>query len=160
MTLNKTENEQIWEIIEPIKVAMLVTEDNGTLRARPMELVQDDFKGELYFYSNKEDEKIDEIISNPRICLTFEDRRNNEYVSISSLAIIESSPDLVDKYWSPSVSAWFPGGRDTACMIVVDCKQAEIWDSTTSKMKILYQVAIANMTNSKPKLGENVKLGR
>lgn len=41
--------KDLWSKIKPIEVAMLVTEQHGDLRARPMHHIQDEFSGQLYF---------------------------------------------------------------------------------------------------------------
>ena len=158
MTLTLANQEKLWDLMKPMKVAMLVTEDKDFLRARPMELVQDEFDGKLYFYTDKDDEKNSEIKENAKVCVIFSDLENNQYISISGKAVVESKSDLIDKYWSPFVAAWFPNGQDQASIIEIDCQRAEYWDSTSSQMKVLYEVAMANLTKSKPHLGENIKM--
>ena len=160
MTLSKTETKTLGDAIKNIKTCMLTTSKNGVLHSRPMAIVQDDFKEYLYLYTKKEEAKVNELLEHPNICISFCDHKNHEHVSISGVCIISHSEDLIDKYWSPFVAAWFPNGKKSAAIIACKVEKAEIWDCETSAMKVLYELAKANLTHKEPNIGKNIKLGQ
>lgn len=54
--MSSPEHKQlIWSLIEEIKVGMLVTHDTekNNIRSRPMSLVQEEYDGTLFFYTDK-----------------------------------------------------------------------------------------------------------
>jgi general stress protein 26 len=161
MALTRTEKETLWDTVKDIRTCMLTTirADDNSLRSRPMELVQDNFDGLIYLYTEKNCVKVDELFKNPDACLSFCDHKNHEHVSMSVSCILSQNQDLINKFWTPCVSAWFPLGKESATIIVCEVQKAEIWDSDTSTMKLFYEIMKANLINKKPDLGEHLKLG-
>ncbi|MEX2514377.1 MAG: pyridoxamine 5'-phosphate oxidase family protein [Cyclobacteriaceae bacterium] len=155
----------IWDLIKDIKVGMLVTQDenaDGTMRARPMSLVQDAYDGTLFFYTSKSDAKAFEIEQDRDICLTFSNPKNNVYVSLSGKAKISEDQQLIDRYWNPWVSAWFKNGKydPDLGMLQVKINKGEHWDSKNNKFVQLFEMAKSNLIKSStPNLGENEKFG-
>lgn len=152
---------ELWEYIKDIKVAMMVSRDADKLRARPMHIVQDGFEGTLFFYTNRQSDKVHEIEKEHDVCLAFGDPDDDTYVSCSGVARIVRDQGLIDRYWNPFVAAWFPKGRkdENIAMIEVHVNKAEIWDADESKMTQLFEIAKANLTDEKPDMGKNRKFG-
>jgi len=155
----------IWNLINEIKVGMLVTkeanEDEG-VRARPMSLVQDAYDGTLFFYTSKIASKAFEIEDDREVCLTFSNPKDNTYVSLTGKARVSEDKDLIDRYWNPWVAAWFENGKDDPdlAMLKVKISKGEHWDSKNNKFVHLFEVAKANvMESTTPSLGENEEFG-
>lgn len=155
----------IWNLIKDIKVGMLVTKatkEDGSMRARPMSLVQDAYDGTLFFYTSKSDAKAFEIAQDTDICLTFSNTKDNVYVSLTGKAMISEDRELIDSYWNPWVAAWFKNGKDDPdlAMLKVKVNKGEHWDSTNNKLVQIFEIAKSNIKESStPKLGENKKFG-
>ena len=64
------------------------------------------------------------------------------------------------KYWSPMAAPGFRKGLDDPdlALIEVDADSAQYWDSTSSSMRYLWEVAAANLTGREPDMGENAKV--
>jgi general stress protein 26 len=159
MSLTKPKCDVLWQHLKKIDTLMLITHDGELLRARPMQLIQDDFDGNILFYSEKDGDKHDEILANPNVCVCGSNHSENTFISISGKATFVADSKYIDKYWTPFVSAWFPEGKEQAAIIDIDCQRAELWDSTRSEVKVLLETIVANLTHSKPRLGENLKFG-
>jgi general stress protein 26 len=148
-----------------MKVGMLVTnesEKDDSMRARPMYLVQEAYDGTLYFYTPKSDAKVYEIEKDRDVCMTFASPEHSTYVSLTGKAILSEDKNLIDRYWSPTVEAWFEGGRDNPeiAMLEVKIKQGEHWDSTENKLVQIFEKVKSNVMDSKtPDVGENEKFG-
>ncbi|WP_106419212.1 MULTISPECIES: pyridoxamine 5'-phosphate oxidase family protein [Salinicola] len=154
--------QKIWQLIDDIKVGMLVTLDDGVPRARPMHLVQDAYDGTLWFYTRRSAEKAFEAQSDRDVCITFSDQKHGVYVSMSGKARLRDDAELIDKYWNPFVAAWFEGGRedDDIAMLEIDIDFGEHWQARESKAFQLYEIAKANVKKDhKPDMGENEKFG-
>lgn len=153
---------KIWGMIKPMQVGMLTTEVAGSLHARPMHIVQDEYDGTLWFFTSKASEKVFEIKKDRDVCLTFTSEKAETYVSLSGRATITQDKKLIEKYWSAFVGAWFPEGKDDpqVALIEVHVSAGEHWDSTSSNVLQLFEVAAAHLTDSKPDLGENEQFGR
>jgi len=157
--------ELIWNLIKDIKVGMLVTHESDksdSMRARPMYLVQDAYDGTLFFYTPKNDEKIYEIEQDRDVCMTFGSPEHSTYVSLTGKARLSEDKDLIDRYWNPTVEAWFEGGRNNPniAMLKVKVSRGEHWDSTENKLIQVFEKAKANVVESEtPNVGENEKFG-
>ena len=103
--------QKIWNLIKDIKTGMLTTRNGEELRSRPMVLVQDEYDGTLWFYTNLESEKVFELENDNDVCVTFANADDHVYVSLTGVGKAIQGKALVDKYWNPFVSAWFPEGK-------------------------------------------------
>jgi general stress protein 26 len=153
--------QKIWEMIKDIKVGMLVTLDDDVPRARPMHLVQDAYDGTIWFYTRRSAEKVTETDRDHDVCLTFSDQDEGVYVSLSGKAQLTNNQALIDKYWNPFIAAWFPEGKEDpeVALLEIKVEMGEHWMSTESKAFQLYEFAKANLTHTKPNIGENEKFG-
>ena len=149
--------QKIWDMIKDIRIGMLTTMTGDMLHARPMSLVQDDYDGTIWFYTERNAGKTAEIQDDQHICLTFVDRDKETYVCLSGTARLTQDKNLIDQFWNPFVSAWFPKGRDdpNLAMLEIKIQHGEHWDSTSSRMVQLYEVLKANVTHKHPQMGEH-----
>lgn len=82
--------EAIHKLVEEIKgvrIAMLTTRAaNGELHSRPMATQDQDFQGELWFFTAFDSGKSEELIANPQVNVAYVDPSSNRYVSVSKAA--------------------------------------------------------------------------
>jgi general stress protein 26 len=152
---------KIWNLINDIKVGMLVTQEGEHLRARPMHLVQDDYDGTIWFFTNTESDKVFEIEKDRDVCLTFEDHDDDVYVSMTGKARLTKDKELINRFWGPFVDPWFPGGKDSdeVGLIEIKINAGEHWDGDAQIVQ-LFKFARSNLvTNEVPDVGENEKFG-
>ena len=151
---------KLWSMIKDIKVAMMTSWDGESLHSRPMRGYQEEFEGRLYFFTKHMSGKTSEIGRFEKVNLAYADIASNNYISIAGRGQILTDRDLMLRYWSPMVSAWFPKGLDDPdlALIEVEADSAQYWDSTSSSMRYLWEVARANLTGRQPDMGENTKV--
>ena len=151
---------KLWSMIKDIKVAMMTSWDGEEMHSRPMHGYQEEFEGRLYFFTKHMSGKTDEIGHFDKLNLAYADIANNSYVSIAGRGRISADRDLMQRYWSPMVSAWFPKGLDDPdlALIEVEADSAQYWDSTSSSMRYLWEVTTANLTGRQPDMGETAKV--
>jgi general stress protein 26 len=147
-------------MIKDIKVAMMTSWDGEELHSRPMHGYQQEFEGKLYFFTKHDSGKTSEIGRYDKINLAYADIKANSYVSVSGRGRVSTDRELMKRYWSPMASAWFPKGLDDPdlALIEVDADSAQYWDSTSSSMRYLWEVARANLTGREPDMGDNAKV--
>jgi general stress protein 26 len=152
--------KKLWSLISSVKVAMLTSEDGPHLRARPMVAAQSDFDGALYFFTRASAHKVEEVGQKSRVCVSYADAGEQNYVSLSGSAHVERDPALVHAHWSEAMRTWFPKGKDDPdiAILKVDVDQAEYWDAPSSTMVYLYGYAKAVTTGKAPHPGENEKV--
>lgn len=155
---NNQENlKKLKELVDEVKIAMLCTSQKDHLRSRPMSTAQFDDEGNIWFFTNEHSGKADELTENHQICLSYSFPSRNSYISISGDARIVSDWSKMKELYNPAIKAWFPKGLDDPdlALLKVTPHQAEYWDSSSSKMVILYQMAKAILTGQKYQDGEH-----
>lgn len=159
--MTNDESKAIWDLIKNIEVSMLTTERKGQLRARPMYQVQDKFDGTIWFLTSEKSAKAEELQENQQVCLAYSDPVQGTFVSISGSAGFNKDEILINKFWNESVSQWVDGdaGSSDVILLEVYVEQAEVWDTETSTMKHLFEIAKAKVTDSKPGFSEHRKYG-
>ncbi len=158
---SKEHKEKIWNYIKEIKVGMLTTMDDQSLSACPMHIVQKEYDGTLWFFTKTNSEKVSDIQSEHDVGLTFCNHEDGVHVSLSGRAKLIHNQELIDQFWNPFVSAWFPEGKNSPSVALLEVKihKGEHWDSEDSKARQLYEIAKSNVTGEQPDMGENKKFG-
>lgn len=154
----KDSREKVWDMIKDIKVAMMVTMDSeGHHFARPMVAQEPDEHHDLWFFTSLDSPKVEEIIANPEVLLSYADTGGNAYVSISGEAAVVRDRAKIDELWSESLKAWWPKGKDdpNVTLICVTPRSAEYWDGPASTVVQAFGYLKARVTGEPEKMGEN-----
>ena len=160
---DKTKQEaqgKLWSMVKDIGFAMLTTDDDGSLRARPMVAAQDHFDGTLWFFTRASSHKVTEVQSEQQVGITYADPKSQNYVSLSGRAHLLSDKATVEKHWSEAMRTWFPKGIDDpeAAVLEVHVDSGEYWDAPNSTMVHAYGYIKARLTGESPNPGENQKV--
>jgi general stress protein 26 len=156
----KEAHAKLWSMIKGIRVAMLTSWDGQRMHARPMYGHQEEFAGELWFFTRLDSGKTHEVMRFDQVSLAYADVKSNTYVSIAGRAEIVLDREVMKRFWNPNAHAWFPKGLDDPdlALIKVTAEGAEYWDSTSSSMRYFWEVARARLTGREPEVGENERL--
>ncbi|HEY0060814.1 MAG TPA: pyridoxamine 5'-phosphate oxidase family protein [Telluria sp.] len=147
--------------VKAIKFAMFTTVDQYQhLISRPMTCQDIDSDGNLWFYTSTQADIWENIAAQPDVNLSFSNPEDSVYVSVSGRAERVVDRAEIKARWNPAVQAWFPAGPDDphAVLIRVVSDTAEYWDSNSSSMVQLYQMAKSVLTGTKPHDGEHGRL--
>lgn len=154
--------EKLWDMIDGIKTAMLVTQGlDGHLFARPMMAQERDGQDRLWFFTNAASPKVSEIEHYSNVLLSYADTKGNTFVSIAGEAKIVREQQKIDQYWSEGMKAWFPKGKDDPdiALICVTPLSAEYWDAPSSKFVQAFGYIKAKVTGEVTDMGENKTVG-
>lgn len=88
------------------------------------------------------------------------DAKSGLYANIEGTLTQVEDDKVLDELWNVMVAAYFDGEKDDADVrLLAFCPQiAGAWFNTTSSMKFLYEIAKANMTDTKPDMGYQADL--
>lgn len=152
--------QKLWAMMRSISFAMLTTEDDDNLRARPMVAAQSEFDGTLWFFTRASSHKVDEVQQDQRVGVTYADPSKQDYVSLSGKARLVRDKAAIDAHWGESMRTWFPKGKDDPdiALLKVDVSLAEYWDAPNSTMMHAYGYVKAVVTGQPPHPGENEKV--
>jgi general stress protein 26 len=133
-------------MMRSIRFAMFTTvHADGTLRARPMALVQALSGGEVLFLTGSDAPKVGELRDHAAVCVTFADPRVGCFISLSGQARLNEDRASIERLWSPLYQAWFPQGLEDPHLVMIHVRvtSAEYWDRTSSRM-----VALENLVKA------------
>lgn len=148
-SLNRETAAKFKELIDDIQFAMLTTAGpDGALRSRPMATLKTEFDGDLWFFTDDDAPKVDEITREHHVCVSYASPGKQKYVSVSGVASLVHDKDRMRELWTPAAKAWFPRGVDDPHLglLRVHVQSIEYWDSPSSKMVQLYGFAKAVIT--------------
>lgn len=164
MDLDKQPTEELTKVgsmIKDIGFAMLTTaEEDGTLRSRPMQTLQLDAEGQLWFFTGLSSPKVQQALENRKVCVAYARPDKQDYVSVSGTARVVRDRAKMQALWTPFIKPWFPKGLDDPDLVLltVRIEDAEYWDSPGTAVGRYYGLAKAMVTSDKEALGENAKV--
>jgi general stress protein 26 len=153
--------DRVWTLIKDIPVAMVVTHESQgqRMRARPMALRPARDEGAIYFLTDVDAPKADEIRHNTSICLALVDSKSQKYVSITGHAEIIDDGDRVKEIWSVYDGAFWPDKNDPRIRIRrVTPESAEFWEGAGMVVTTV-KLAAAIASGERMNVGQNEKVG-
>jgi len=155
--------DDLYDLIDGIEIAMLTTRrGDGHLVSRPMQTQERETGLDLWFMTNVETHKLDDLMSDPHVNLAYYKDRSREWVSVSGLATVTTDRELVRELYKPDWKAWLGdegGDRDGSAndpriaLILVEAESVTYMKVTKPKPVVLFEVARAMVTGSTPKVG-------
>ena len=159
---------ELYGLIEGIEIAMFTTRrPDGHLVSRPMATQTQAEGSDLWFVTDIESHKLDELEHDPHVNLGYFDTRSWEWVSVSGTATISTDRARIRSLYQPDWKAWFgkiddvrDGGPDDPrlALILVDADTVIYMKREKSTPMVLFEVAKGMVTGEKPDVGETRKL--
>jgi general stress protein 26 len=155
--------DDLYDLIDGIEVAMFTTRRaDGQLVSRPMQTQERENGIDLWFMTNVETHKLDDLMADPHVNLAYYKDRSREWVSVSGIATVSTDRDLVRELYKPDWKAWLGdegGERDGSAddpriaLILVDAQSVTYMKVTKPRPVVLFEVAKAMVTGSPPDVG-------
>lgn len=157
--------KKIGELIKDVRICMMTTAaGDGSFDSRPMATQEIDkdkgFDGIVWFLTRHESMKVDELETDPHVCLMYADPANHNYVSVKGKATISRDKAKIHELWNPMYKAWFPAGENDPQIAVlkVDVTEAQYWEASSSKLVFGIKYLAAAVTGGAVKVGESGKV--
>lgn len=160
--------EDLYALIETIETAMFTTRrPDGRLVSRPMATQKRDAIADLWFVTDIESHKLDELEQDPHVNLGYFNTRSREWVSVSGTATMSTDRARIRALYQPDWKAWFgkmddvrDGGPNDPrfALILVDADSVIYMKREKSKPMVLFEVAKGMVTGSRPDVGETRQL--
>jgi len=106
--------DDLYKLIDGIEIAMVTTRRaDGHLVSRPMATQRRTTGTDLWFMTNVETEKFEELVHDPHVNLSYYKDRTREWVSVSGHAILSRDRDLIDSLYAADWKMWLgdEGGK-------------------------------------------------
>ncbi|GGE29409.1 general stress protein [Agaricicola taiwanensis] len=156
----QTDTARVWDIIEKIDIGMLTTIAGGLLRARPMSSHIERDTNSIFFLTDASGSKDDELVQDPRACLSYSEPKTNTYLSVSGTAAVVRDTPKISALWDKDAEAFWPNGPEdpNIRLIRFQPQRAEFWDGPSSSLVAGLEMLTASATGERPDMGENRKV--
>src|ERR1044071_2187473 len=163
--------DALYKLIDGIEVAMVTTRRaDGHLVSRPMQTQRRTTGTDLWFMTNAESEKFEELVHDPHVNLAYYKDRTREWVSVSGHAILSRDRDLIDSLYQPDWKIWLGdegdgkhdgGPHDPRIALILVEADTVVYSKKDRPMPmVLFQMAKALITGQPPKVADLRELGR
>ena len=127
-------------LVDRVRVGMLTTVDaDGKLRARPLQTLELDAQGQLWFLISALPAEREEMNREyGRVGIAYADPNKQDYASISGSGTVVHDPDRMSTHWNAWVELWFPQGVNDPdlALVRVTVEQAEYWEGPGSAARL------------------------
>jgi general stress protein 26 len=156
--------DDLYDLIKGIETAMFTTRGpTGLLVSRPM-ATQDRIEGtDLWFVTNTDTHKLDDLALDPHVNCSYYNNRTHEWVSVAGIAHVSKNKNKVRQLYQENWKAWFDdegGERDGGpndprlALIMVEAELATYMKVNKSRPIILFEAIRSKVTGSTPRLGD------
>lgn len=134
------------KLVEEVKVCMFATVNKDyTIYSRPMQTIDIDESGNIWFFTNEYSGKVDDVSSDNTVYLMYAHPGQNTYVHVKGECTVVNDKSKIEQLWSPIVKAWFPKGVDdpNLTLLKVDTSEASYWDGSSNKFVVFFNIVKA-----------------
>jgi general stress protein 26 len=156
--------KDLYDLIEGMEIAMFTTRrSDGHLVSRPMATQTQAQGTDLWFVTDIESDKLDELEHDPHVNLAYYRDRTREWVSVCGTASVSQDRRAIRELYRPDWKAWFgdqggerDGGPDDPrfALIQVDVHSVTYMLVDQPMPVVLFEVAKAMATGSAPEIGK------
>jgi general stress protein 26 len=156
--------DDLYKLIDGIEVAMFTTRrPDGLLVSRPMQVQERTAGTDLWFMTNIESEKLDELATDPHVNLAFYKDRTREWVSVSGTAIVSRDKRIIQGLYKPDWKAWLGdqgGERDGSAtdpriaLVLVEATSVTYSKKDRPMPLVLFEIARGMVTGQPPKVSD------
>jgi general stress protein 26 len=163
--------DDLYKLVDGIDVAMVTTRRaDGHLVSRPMSTQRRTTGTDLWFMTNVESEKFEELARDPHVNLAYYKDRTREWVSVSGRATLSRDRDLIDSLYQPGWKAWLGDTDDETrdggphdpriALILVEADSVVYSKSDRPTPLVLFQVVKSMITGDPPRVADLRELSR
>ncbi len=148
----------VWDLMEKIGFCMLASRDGEDIRSRPMAAYVKREEGRVYFLTDKDSYKDEEIAADPNVNLAFADAGSHDYVAVTGTAQLSNDRGKIRDLFNVPAKAWWDSPDDPAIRLLsISPKDAQYWDSP-GKIRAYIRMAAAALSSARPAMGDNAKV--
>ncbi|HEY9016684.1 MAG TPA: pyridoxamine 5'-phosphate oxidase family protein [Gemmatimonadales bacterium] len=155
--------DELYGLIEGIEIAMFTTRrPDGHLVSRAMATQTQAEGADLWFVTDIESHKLDELEFDPHVNLAYYKDRTREWVSVSGTAVISQDRRAIHELYQKDWKAWFgdeggerDGGPDDPrlALVLVDVHSVTYLKVDKPWPVVLFEVAKGMATGTPPRVG-------
>ena len=146
---NQEAVKKLQDMAKEVRVCMFCTFDSSNqMQTAPMSVNKVDDNGSLWFISDKNSKRNEDISGNDTTDLIFGDPAKENYISVHGSSEILFDKEVIKELWNPIVKTWFQGGVDdpNISVIKVTPDEAYYWDTKHGKMVSFLKIITGAIT--------------
>jgi general stress protein 26 len=162
--------DELYSLIENVEIAMVTTRrPDGRLVSRPMATQERQPGADVWFVTDVESEKIDELVADANVSLAYYNVKTYEWVSVSGIASISTDREMIRELYKPDWKAWFGdeggernGGPDDPrfALILVEATSVIYGKRNKPKPLVLFELVKGMVTGAEPDVADVRKIGK
>lgn len=157
--------DDLYGLIDGIETAMLTTRrPDGSLVSRAMHTQRRTAGTDLWFITNIESDKFEELALDPHVNVSYFRDRTREWVSVSGHALLSRDRDLIDSLYKPDWKGWLGdqgdgvrdgGARDPRIVLVLVEADSVVYSKSNRPIPLaLFQIVKGMITGQPPKVAD------
>ena len=154
-TLTREESERrLWDAIEREGgTGMLGLRDEHDDFTQPMTAFVERDGALLWFFARDDNDLVRAVGGGARALFTVQ--YDKLQASIFGDLVVAPDPARRDRFWGPTVAAWYPEGRDDPhlTMLRLRCREARVWIAAVGALGFAWEIGKANLSGSTPDIG-------
>ncbi|MCW2818475.1 MAG: ral stress protein [Marmoricola sp.] len=129
--------------------------DDGRLHSHPMTPQQVTDEGDVWFFIDATSGQAANIETEKRVNLAFSD--GSTWISVAGHGRIHDDRAKIEELWNPMVAAWFPEGKDSAGvrLLEVESDSAEYWDTPGGRVASALAFVKSRVKGDRPDVGDS-----
>ncbi len=154
--------EKLVEMVKDVRICMLITNEKNAenLSGRPMGINKIDDDGTMWFFTKASSNIVEDIEESRKVSIAITNESSQNYLMIHGTATLVNDKNKMKELWSTIMKVWFPLGLDDPDMTLIKVVPNEVnyWDSSSSKMVVLFKMLKAIVTGKEYTEGEHGKI--
>lgn len=149
---------EFWHRLSKEPIVMFTDLFTGGLRCRPMAARAREDEGVIWFLTDHQSAKVEEVRANSHVALGVMDTGSNIYMSVTGECEIFQNRAKIADLWSPADKLFFDGPDDPRItLLCVTPREGQSWTGPSGPVAAL-KMAFSLMTGAKPDIGETQKV--
>ena len=145
--------KQVWEMIEDIRMSLLITKNGEDLDARPMAAIARSDEGRIYILANRGEDSHLQVQEDDRVIVAFQ--KGATYVMVHGAALPSNDRAKIRQLWTVFDQAWWDGPEDPRIILIaIEPLRAEYWESP-GKLITYSDMLLSAVVGKKPNTGEH-----
>jgi general stress protein 26 len=156
--------DDLYALVDGLEVAMFTTRRaDGHLVSRPMQVQRRTAGTDLWFMTNIESHKLEELASDPHVNCGFYKDRTREWVSVSGTARISQDKQIIHDLYQPDWRAWLgdeggerDGGPDDPriALVLIEAQSVMYSKQDRPMPLVLFEIAKGIVTGQQPNVSD------
>lgn len=154
--LEQTETDpaiQLWDKLDEMDFVMLGSPKSSE-HLQPMTPFVDRESGAIWFYVKTSNDLV-AAVAHSDACVHLCAVASDYQACVKGNLVLEKNASVIERFWRPSVAAWFEGGKTDPMLTMLRFQPAEaaIWAKSGNPFKVAWENMRARLKDHTPNIG-------